>query len=82
MGFWGATVPGLVYSCLLLFTVNKLTVSFWKSPAFGSTPFLLPDRTIQPVMDPADLSPVRLELLLQADLLECHEKMVKHITKE
>lgn len=82
MGFWGATVPGLVYSCLLLFTVNKLTVSSWKSPAFESAPYLLPDRAIQPVIDPADSSPVRLELLLQADLLECHEKILQHITKE
>lgn len=44
--------------------------------------YLWPDRRIHPVMDPEDLSPVHCELLLQVDLLERHEKMLQHITKE
>lgn len=33
-------------------------------------------------MDPADSTPVLRELSLQADLLERHEEMLQHITKE
>lgn len=33
-------------------------------------------------MDPADSTPVLRELSLQADLLEWHEEMLQHITKE
>ncbi|CAI5693199.1 unnamed protein product [Oreochromis niloticus] len=37
---------------------------------------------IQPALDSADSDPVQRELSLQADLLERHEKMLQHISKE